>query len=187
MNAKSKTKGGRDGSVLLETIIAIPLYMIMLGGIMWIGDLMVTRQQLMIADRYAVWNYGNRHNPGGYDAGTIHARFFDSSEYHKPTKVETDKQEYDWSLEAKGIVQLNMQMPDWTRFMFNAGAVMFGTGAPEENMDMIGRSLGGGHKVLMRTKAESEPGYIRNRYGVPESGQVYVKWRDIYGEKWPYE
>ncbi len=185
MKADSITK--QEGSVLLETVIAIPLFMILLGGIMWIGDLMVTRQQLVIADRYAVWNDGCRYQPGGIEPGTIHQRFFDSSEHRRPTKVETEKKEYDWSLEDQGIVQLKMNMPDWTRFMFNAGNIMFESGVPEEEMNLIGRSMGGGHVVLMRTKAEADSGYIRNRYGVDESGEVTKKWRDIYKEKWPYE
>ena len=187
MKKRESMKCGRDGSIMMETVIAIPIFMILLGGILWIGDLMVARQKLVMADRYSVWNYGCRYNPGGYDAGTIHQRFFDSSDYKKPTKVETDKKEYDWSLEAKGNVQLEMTMPDWTRFMFNAGSVMYGSGAPEETVKLVGRSLGGGHMVLMRTKAEADPGYIRNKYGINESGQVAKKWRDIYGEKWPYE
>ena len=45
---------GTEGSVLLETVLAIPLYMILLGGVLWVGDLIVTRQQLVIADRPAL-------------------------------------------------------------------------------------------------------------------------------------
>ena len=54
-------------------------------------------------------------------------------------------------------------------------------------MELNGRSQDGGQMILMRTQAEADPGYIRNKYGIPESGQVAKKWRDIYGEKWPYE
>lgn len=178
--------GDETGSVLMETIIAIPLFMILLGGIMWIGDLTVARQKLVIADRYAVWNYGSRHNPGGHDSATIHQRFFDSSEYRQPTEVKTGREELDWSLKAFGEVRLNMKMPDWTRFMFNAGSVMYGSGTPDEESELLGRSLGGGHLVVMRTRAEAAGGYIRNRYGVNESGQVAQQWSDIYSEQWPY-
>lgn len=184
--ANSVLMADDSGSILMETIIAIPLFMILLGGIMWIGDLMVARQKLVIADRYAVWNYGCRYNPGGYDAGTIHQRFFDSSEYRQPSDVKTDREEFDWSLKALGEVRLKMKMPDWTRNMFNAGSIMYGSGVPDEESELVGRSLGGGHLVLMRTKAEADPGYIRNKYGVDESGQVATKWTDIYSEKWPF-
>jgi len=187
MASTVKDNSGKSGSILMETIIAIPLYMILLGGIIWLGDLMVARQSLMIADRYVAWSYGSRYNPGQYDTGTLHDRFFDSSDFRKPTSAPTSRKVYDWCLEATGQVNLTMRMPDWTRFMFNAGQVMLGTGEPIDNLDLIGRSLSGGHTVLMRTKEEADPGYIRNQYGVTESGQVYVKWRDIAKEKWPYE
>ena len=170
----------------METIIAIPLFMILLGGILWIGDLMVARQKLVIADRYVVWNYGCRYNPGGFDAGTIHERFFDSSDYRQPSDVKTDKEEFDWSLKALGEVRLKMKMPDWTRNMFNAGSIMYGSGVPDEESELVGRSLGGGHLVVMRTQAEASAGYIRNRYGVPQSGQVAQQWSNIYSEKWPF-
>jgi hypothetical protein len=183
----SSNRTSKSGSIMMETVIAIPIFMIMLGGIIWLGDLMVARQSLMIADRYTVWSYGSRHAPGHYDTDTIHDRFFDGSDFRIPTAVETAQKVTDWSLEASGMVTLQMQMPDWTRFMFNAGNVMYESGVPESNMKLIGRSQTGGHVVLMRTKDEAAPAYLRNQYGIPESGQVYVKWRDIAAEKWPYE
>lgn len=172
---------------MLETVIVLPLYLILLGGIMWLGDLMVARQSLMIADRYVAWSYGSRYAPGHYDAGTLHDRFFNASDYKEVTSVPTSQEVRDWWLKATGQVKLKMRMPEWTRYMYNAGQVMHGTGEPEDDMELIGRSLSGGHTVLMRSKEEAEPAYIRNQYGIPESGQVYVKWRDIANEKWPYE
>lgn len=170
----------------METVIAIPLYLVMLGGIIWIGDLMLTRQKLVIADRYATWNYGSRHEPGEHDAGAIHQRFFDSSEYRRPTAVQKERQDFDWMLRARGQVKLTFRMPEWTLYMFNAAAVMYGAQLPAETWDLIGRSLGGKHAVLMRTKAEAQPSYIRNKYGIPESGEVARQWEEIADEAWPY-
>ena len=172
---------------MMETILVLPLYMILLGGILWIGDLMVARQSLVMADRYVAWSYGSRHNPGMFDSGTVHARFFEDSSVKTVTGTPTSHEDFDWIRKATGQAKLTMRMPDWTRFMFNAGQVMFGTGEPLDNLDLIGRSISGGHTVLMRTQAEADPGYIRNLYGVDNSGKVYVKWRDIAAEKWPYE
>lgn len=169
----------------METVLVIPLFLAMIGGIFWIGDLMWTRQQLTIADRYTTWNYGCRYEPGGWDAGTIHARFFESSEFRRPTGVQVEKQPFDWSHRVRGQVRLTMKMPDWTRYMFNGVSVFYGGQAPEETMPMTGRSLDGRHAVVMRTKEKADPGYIRNKYGVPESGEVATQWKDIYGEKWP--
>ena len=186
----------QQGSILMETVIAIPLYMIMLGGIFWIGDLIVTRQQLVIADRYVAWNKGMRHDDKGQtDAGTVHRLLFADadgapSQYHKPTagdgKIDAV---YDWSHKASGQVRLDMRMPEWTRYMFNAGQVMYESGVPLENATaMQGRDKPDQrHVVLMRTKEEAKMSYIRNKYGVINSSEVAKKWERISDEKWPNE
>ncbi|MDD4017992.1 MAG: hypothetical protein PHV28_08605 [Kiritimatiellae bacterium] len=184
----------RAGAVLMETVLAIPLFMIFLGGVMWVGDLMVTRQQLVVADRYVAWNTGLRYDDKGKtDPATVHQLFFTDaagspSAYHIPTssdgKIDKD---YDWSHEASGQVRLKMRMPEWTRYMFNAGQVFYEAGVPLEQVSvMFGRDKEDQrHVVVMRTKKEAEPGYIRNKYGIRESGQVAEKWREIADEKWP--
>ena len=188
--------GSRRGSVLLETVIAIPLFMIMLGGIFWIGDLMVTRQQLVVADRYVAWNKGLRYDDRGQtDPATVHRLFFAEangapSRYHQPKicDAKIDKT-YDWSHVASGQVRLDMRMPEWTRYLFNAGQVMYDSGVPlEQATAMQGRDKPDQrHVVLMRTREKAEPGYIRNRYGVDNSEQVARQWRQIAEERWPDE
>jgi hypothetical protein len=187
---------GTEGSVLLETVLAIPLYMILLGGILWIGDLIVTRQQLVIADRYVAWNKGLRYGDRGQtDAGTVHRLFFAEaggapSAYHRPTASEGRvDQVYDWSHKVSGQVRLDMRMPEWTRYLFNAGQVMYDSGVPlEQALAMQGRDKPDQrHVVLMRTREEAEPGYIRNRYGVDNSERVAQQWRQIAEERWPDE
>jgi hypothetical protein len=186
----------RQGSILLETILAIPLYMILLGGILWIGDLIVTRQQLVIADRYVAWNKGMRHDDRGQtDAGTVHRLFFaesngSPSQYHRPAASDGRIDgTFDWSHRASGQVRLDMRMPEWTRYLFNAGQVMYNSGVPlEEVSAMQGRDKPDQrHVVLMRTKEEAQPDYIRNKYGVRNSAQVADQWRRIASEKWPYD
>jgi hypothetical protein len=178
----------------METVLAIPLYMIILGGLMWIGDLMVTRQQLVIADRYVAWNKGLRYSDKGQtDAATVHRLFFaeangSPSPYHRPTASDgkIDKV-YDWSHQASGQVRLDMRMPEWTRYMFNAAQVMYESGVPLESATaMQGRDKPDQrHVVVMRTKEEAETSYIRNKYGVNPSGEVAKKWEEISDEKWP--
>ena len=194
--AAMERRRGEQGSILMETVIAIPLYMIMLGGILWIGDLIVTRQQLVIADRYVAWNKGLRYDDRGQtDAGTVHRLFFSEangspSQYHRPTSSDGKiDQAYDWSHKASGQVRLDMRMPEWTRYLFNAGQVMYESGVPlEQASAMQGRDKPDQrHVVLMRTKEEAKTSYIRNKYGVLNSAQVAKKWKQIAEEKWPYE
>ena len=48
------------GSVLMETILAIPLFIAFFSGIFVLGDLMLGRNRLTAADRFAVWLTGSR-------------------------------------------------------------------------------------------------------------------------------
>lgn len=193
---QARSRRAERGSVLMETVIAIPLYMIVLGGIFWIGDLMVTRQQLVLADRYVAWNKGLRYDDKGQtDAGTVHRLFFAEADgapspYHRPTSSDGKIDEaYDWSHKASGQVRLDMRMPEWTRYLFNASQVMYDSGVPLETATaMQGRDKPDQrHVVLMRTKEEAQMSYIRNKYGVSQSAEVAKKWKDIAGEKWPYD
>ncbi len=179
----------------METVLVIPLYMILLGGIFWLGDLIVTRQQLVIAERYVAWNKGLRYDDKGeIDTGTLHRYFFADADgspnpWHKPTSGDgkIDKT-YDWSHVASGQVTVRVELPDWLRYMFNTGHEIYDSGAPNQVQELRGRDKKDQrHVVLMRTKDEAEASFIRNKYGVSGCGEVSTKWRDIAKEKWPYE
>ncbi len=74
--------GDAGGSVLMETVLAIPLFLVLIGGIFWLGELMLAKHQLAAADRFAAWNAGNRHTN---DAGDIQAKLQD--EVFPPERV----------------------------------------------------------------------------------------------------
>ena len=196
-SVKERASGRRSeaGTVLLETVLVIPLFMIMLGGIFWIGDLAVTRQQLLIADRYVAWNKGLRYDDRGQTgAGILHQLFFSDKEGipsadHQPSVDSAEIQAvYDWSQVANGQVGMKVRMPDWVHTMINAANIQYSGAWMENATGLHGRERKGDrHVVLMRTKAEAEQGYIRNKYGVKNSGEVSTKWKDLAGEKWPYE
>jgi hypothetical protein len=186
----------RRGAVLMETVLAIPLFLIFLGGVMWVGDLLVTRQQLVIADRFVAWNHGLRYpDREKTDAGTVHRHFFTEangalSQYHRPSSSDARIDEtFDWSHAASGQVRLQMRMPAWVRSMFNAGQVFYGSGVPlEQANNLFGRDKEDQrHVVVMRTREEAKPDYIRNRYGVAKSAEVAGQWEAISNEAWPYE
>jgi len=180
----------------METVLVIPLYMIMLGGIFWIGELMIARQKLVIADRYIAWNKGLRYDDKGQiDSGTIRKLYFSEpggaplENQRVTSSVGTIADTFDWSHAAEGQAKLDIEMPDWTRFMFNAGRAMYNSGEPDHKASGIqGRDKPDQkHLVVMRTKKEAEMSYIRNKYGVDNSGKVASQWKQITDEKWPYE
>jgi hypothetical protein len=199
MRLKEKGKmdsGSRAGAVLMETVIAIPLFMVMLGGIFWIGELTVARQQLLLADRYLAWNKGMRHDDRGQtDAATLGRLFFaDKSGAvtpgHTPEVLFAGITEnYDWSHAAEGQASVKVEMPDWVYAMIHSVRIIYkGGGTMAKVAEVRGREREGQrHQVVMRTKAEADSDYIRNRYGVNESGAVTAKWKEISDEKWPYE
>ncbi len=189
-------RDSRSGSILMETVLVIPLYMIMLGGIFWIGELMIARQKLVIADRYIAWNKGLRYDDKGQiDSGTIRKLYFSEpggaplENQRVTSSVGTIADTFDWSHAAEGQAKLDIEMPDWTRFMFNAGRAMYNSGEPDHKASGIqGRDKPDQkHLVVMRTKKEAEMSYIRNKYGVDNSGKVASQWKQITDEKWPYE
>jgi hypothetical protein len=193
---KDEASEWRGGSIMMETVLAIPLFMILLGGTFWIGELMIARQKLVICDRYIAWNKGLRYDDRGQiDSATVRRLFFTEPDgtvlqNHRVTSARgTIADSFDWSHAAEGQARLDVEMPDWTRFMFNAGRMMYSTGEPDPRaMNIQGRDKPDQkHVVVMRTKAEAEMSYIRNKYGVSESGEVASQWRDITDEKWPYE
>lgn len=179
----------------METIIAIPLYMILIGGTFWIGELMLARQKLVMTNRYVAWNRGLRYSDAGTrDIPTVQRLFFIDSETRAPsdhrrvTRADaTIDRTYDWSHQASGQVQMLLSMPAWTRALFGAGVALYDSGVPEEQATLTGRTPADRHIVLMRTEAEAKPAYIRNQYGRSQSGTVATRWNAIDGEKWPYE
>lgn len=51
---------GRKGSVLLEFVLALPVYVAVMGGTLWIGLRSLDATNLRSADHWAVWSAGNR-------------------------------------------------------------------------------------------------------------------------------
>jgi len=51
------------GSVLMEFVVVAPLYLVLLGGMFILGELMLERIRMHIGDRYVVWMGGSRFCP----------------------------------------------------------------------------------------------------------------------------
>lgn len=63
--------GSTSGTILLETLLVLPLYMVLLGGIFWLADLAIARHRLLVADRYAAWTLADRHAAPAPDAADV--------------------------------------------------------------------------------------------------------------------
>lgn len=106
------------GSVLMETVLVIPLYIAFFSGIHLLGDLALGRNRLAAADRFAVWLSGNRYEDKDDDATKNDASqaFFPDGEFAEGTKLESfssRKTEADWYSVARGAAKLKMVLPAW--------------------------------------------------------------------------
>ena len=106
------------GSVLMETILVIPLYIAFFSGIYLLGDLELGRNRLTAADRFAVWLTGIRYEEKDDDAARQEATeaFFPSGEFAEGTKIESfssRRTEVDWYAVVRGAAELRMVLPVW--------------------------------------------------------------------------
>ena len=164
---------GDNGSVLMETILVIPLYIAFFSGIFMLGDLELGRGRLNAGDRFAVWLAGNRHVNKNDDAvkRAASGAFFPEPEFSGGTAIESfssDKSKADFYAVIRGVSKLKLVLPVWAvqcrRHVITMSAEV-GTAPDEERWDNISlraREIDDKytHSVLMRTKYD-----VRDRSG----------------------
>ncbi|MEI8039860.1 MAG: hypothetical protein WCL11_00540 [Verrucomicrobiota bacterium] len=141
----------------METIIALPLLFLLIGGAMWEGQLIYDKQKMVIADRYLAWNWGNRWSQDKNVSEAVQ-KFFPDKEHDAVTVVIPGNGHVaGWTQEARAGMSITATMPVWTRGWFDAEAVAYQDSTPPRSVVLHGRDLGGasgeyrGHIVIMRT------------------------------------
>ena len=113
-----RTKLDSRGTVLMETLMVIPLFIAFLSGIYLLGDLALGRSRLNAADRFAVWLSGCRHADRGDDAVKKDASkaFFPDGEFAKGTQIRSfssHRKKVDWYSLVQGASELKIALPVW--------------------------------------------------------------------------
>ena len=191
-NLGKSTLGRRNhryefGSVLLETVIVIPLFMLLIGGIMWVGQLIYDKQKLVIADRYVAWNLGNRYGSGNA-ADNVQQKFFPDATHDQvvvlsPVLGTVNR----WWWEGYAGVNLNVTIPPWTLGWFAADAAINGRATPASPVALQGRDVVSpsgsyeGHVVIMRSDWTGS-----TRYGSANVNQnLGIRYGSVFsGEDW---
>lgn len=164
---QNKNFSGAQGSVLMETILVIPLYIAFLSGIFLLGDLELGRNHLIAADRFAVWMSGTRHTEMESDEvkKETSEAFFPADHFAGGTKVDslrTNPENVNWYAIVRGGTRLKMALPQWAvgcrkgvlRVLADIGA------SPDEKMwddlSFKAREIeeNDTHTVMMRAKYE---------------------------------
>lgn len=181
-----------SGSILMETVIVIPLFMLLIGGIMWSGQLMYDKQKLVIADRYVAWNCGNRYAKNYND---VQDRFFLGSQNTKDVVQTIDPKingvSSPWWHEVHGSVALVSQVPSLTVGWFTMSeyvdAAVGGVGKLPSFLALHGRDLADGsagwHTVVMRKNVT--PDDTRSKSVNPDDSNLSIDPGAIYSEPWP--
>jgi len=162
--------------MLLETMISLPLYLMLIGGSMWIGELILAKQQLIIGDRYAAWNLGNMHRggPGGVNT-EVQDHLFPPDVFADQTSLLLPGFSTPtiwpnfmgrWWDAAYATVYLNVKMKPWAEgWLAGSSEVFLDEPYPDKNIFfMTGREEGisKNHVVIMRTFRSLENDYPRN-------------------------
>lgn len=189
--------------------MVIPLLVTLITGTLWIGDLILARQRLVIADRYVAWNLGNRHRDGVALAtlyGEVQDTFFAPGHgSYEQVVVQSSNVEHPerWWQHAYARVTLNIQMPDWVKPWVIFGNVLWGVPEPAPLPPIAGRGefaqkdgdspyFSDGHAVLMRTPITEDTEYYRNwncsdpahLLADPENNW-WRGWQEVVADPWP--
>ena len=191
MNLRRKNAVAERGSVLMETVLVLPLYIAFFSGIFMLGDLESGRNRLTAGDRFAVWASGNRHaeSDDGQVKSAADAAFFPSGEFAEGTGLKSfssANRKVDFYSVVRGASELKLVLPVWA-VQSRKGALKFfadiGTSVDEDKWDNISfraREIDGKytHSVLMRGKYDE-----RDRSGreLAQGAPLwYVEYRTAY-------
>ncbi len=120
MKSKTMNSGfnSTEGSILMETILVLPLFIAVFSGVFLVGDLAISRARLHASDRAAAWNAGNRHQSIGDLKRELTKWFFPAEDFGPKTKISEARQDTEthntWSHFARGTAILVFTTPDWT-------------------------------------------------------------------------
>ena len=148
------------GSILMETVLVIPLYLVILSGIFWVGDLALLRSKSTFFDRVAAWSSGNRFANGSQSSikSGLEQNFLQASKVgdQHVDKVNTAKGSSSaWSAIAGASTTVSIEPPVWTQGWRRVGVAMMETEAAElKKTSFRSREVEADymHRTLMRTK-----------------------------------
>jgi len=197
-HATHDTQHSTRGAILLETLIVMPVYLILIGGIMWVGDLMLAKQQAIIGDRYGAWNLGNMHRGGSAPVGDeIQDNFFPESAHpHQKSRLMPPKMFpwVRWWHAASATVSLRVRMPEWTKGWYSSASKVHLGENVSVRQRIKGRYPAGSwknHVVIMRTprsKDPSFPGSYPRNWSARDLAALARPWKKlVYDEPWPMD
>jgi len=178
------------GSILMETVLVIPLYLVILSGIFWVGDLALLRSKSTFFDRVAAWSAGNRFAQGSQSGikSSLEQDFLQQSQVgdQQVEKVRTTKGSSPaWSGIAGAATTVALEPPVWTQGWRRVGVAMMEKEVDElKKTSFRSREIDDDylHRTIMRT-TDSYRDKVKSR----ALGEQMAWLNRVYMGSWPTE
>lgn len=201
------------GSVMMEFLLVVPLYILLFGGTFWVGELVVSQFMRQNSMRSTSWSYGVRENRPTQSAvlGVLSDRLLVNNWTLETTFGGAVRQgrylankTQSWLQVVGGSFDVDYRPSPWTYGWFNGAQVMNHMGSGTDSMaERLGGDQEYEHIVVMRTRGGAAENSIRRRWtahGAPHLGDkglipvVNAEWRKVVmpvlgsgGEALPYD
>ena len=158
------------GSVLMESVVSAPLFMVMIGSVLWLGDLTYCAQRQAIAGRYAAFAGGNRHETASSRSlrRDVQEKFFTDTgnPNHSVERVTLGgsgrgPRSGSWASSVSAAVPVHTGMSVWTAGWFGFAGLSWDT-APVDEGTIHGRDGRSPKKftVVTRTPQSKAPSFV---------------------------
>ena len=180
------------GVIIMETILSLPIYIVMLAGLFWLGEIAMTRIALVNGENFALWEESNRHA-----AKSIPDFFsFLSSEFSSNGEVVTksgrqvnhfvpSSAAYSWGKVTQGFSNVSTTRSEWSK-------------AAADSIQMMNPAQGNilnndnGKRLVYARDVVTNPSQIKlfsrvssnNRNIYYDDSKDYVTGHDIYKSMW---
>jgi len=166
------------GTILLETLLVLPIYMVLLGGIFWIGELAFTRHTLLSADRLAAWSMGNRlahQSEGQVESLLKNEKIFEEAR-EQELEVKDGKSDLlgdvSWWKRSHAYAQATQRIPVWAEGWYAASW-------QEGDADVEAETEHSDTEMLLRGRTNIPGGFIEiadivGEIGCPTEGHVVL-------------
>ena len=186
-----------SGVVLLETILTLPVYLVILASLFWLGELCLTRLTLTHGERLRLWEVGNWNVHSGrklkevfgfLDQGTSNrsAVVTGVSDFTEDFSSHKTKSAYNWGQVIEGHAEVRVRRSEWSWGI--AELAVNHLWSSNGNQEIQGASA---FSINARTNNSGEEltslGLFRTGEGAREGGSLYVNsrnWNNMYLGTW---
>lgn len=163
------------GSVLMEFLMVVPMYLTLLGGLVWVGELGLVRQKNVVAERYVAYNIANRYRDASAAEllAEVDSKFFTDIENRTVTLPTAQFQDVGlWKRTGNARIESQIGALSGIIGMLRIGEVFGDNPNPPPLTMTVAGSLGG-HTVLMRGE---------KKYELDEAGDI--QWQEVLDDVW---